>query len=369
MDLYRKLPEPAIQLLDTTIEALAKSRYPLCRACPLNYLGVCGACDFPLNELLTNPAVGCPEEHWDPFVSAKGGLLPSGVRILRHSPSTRTPFALQHPGSRRTRVTEEAQVWGDLGARHLIYHIYPVATNSHWRWNVEQLLKRIDLFDGVRSVAILKPGTSHGKVRGTAGRGEAAKLDSVAAVKAAFDGHRIDNWIIAPNNPKKREVVTRDALFETLPFRGVTFSAHAKGVTFDTKSATVSQWTDMMYQTCLDCWPLVESQLQTKYTAGSFQVEARFGMSRWHYSGSFYWFRNEQRLLESPCPPGWFGTEEWPGVTVPLSAAGCLFGKSVGGGGELYKPEIHTRLPDMLKKWKKNNAKNFGDRAAQSAAQ
>jgi hypothetical protein len=37
--------------------------------------------------------------------------------------------------------------------RNLLYHIWPI-TDSLWRWNVEQLLKRIELFNGKRVLSV-----------------------------------------------------------------------------------------------------------------------------------------------------------------------------------------------------------------------
>lgn len=54
------------------------------------------------------------------------------------------------------RILSEQQQPHDARAiRHLIYHIYPRRGNGVWKWNVEQLLKRIEQFDGIRSIGVV----------------------------------------------------------------------------------------------------------------------------------------------------------------------------------------------------------------------
>ncbi|MGH7138940.1 MAG: hypothetical protein ACREHD_24610 [Pirellulales bacterium] len=36
----------------------------------------------------------------------------------------------------------------DIRTFNLIYHIWPVASNDLWRWNITRLLPRIDIFNG-----------------------------------------------------------------------------------------------------------------------------------------------------------------------------------------------------------------------------
>ena len=66
--------------------------------------------------------------------------------------------------------------------RNLIYHVWP-KKGSMWLWNLHHLLNRIEQFDGVRSIGIAVSEDS----------------ESAETVKAIFEGHRIDNWIVRKN--------------------------------------------------------------------------------------------------------------------------------------------------------------------------
>lgn len=245
------------------------------------------------------------------------------------------------------RLMQPVAAW-ESGPRHLAYHIFPIAGNGVWQWNVAQLLQRIDQFDGVRSVAVLTADDRPSKPAKHA-------LDPVEEVQRAFDGHRIDNWIVTRNLPHRRETATHRELIRTLPRCGSTFYAHAKGVTHAPDS-DVTRWTDLMYQSCLDSPSLVAEQLQQFYITGPFKARLVLGRARWHYSGSFYWFRNDPRLLSIPCPATWFGVEEWPGTAVDWNAAGALFGEGFGANrGELYKPDAYTRLLPMIAEWRQQH--------------
>ena len=202
--------------------------------------------------------------------------------------------------------------------RNLIYHIWPRNT-AVWKWNVEQLLAEINQFDGIRSIALSIDDST----------------DSIDDVRKAFEGVRIDNWIVSPNDPKLGEVVNFAKLLETVRGApGWTFYAHAKGAKYDDPHQ-VRDWTDMMYQVCLRHPAFISSFLEQYRTAGPFLCTKEWKDSNrynWHYSGSFFWFRNE--LLEDPrafeIRQDYWGSELWPGNLVPLDQAGALFGANCG---------------------------------------
>ena len=146
--------------------------------------------------------------------------------------------------------------------RHLLYHIYPHSRSDNWRWNCRQLIARIEMFDGVRSI-------------GVATDGDTATL---ADVEAMFAGVRIDNWFEVANQPMIGEpgnLISDDGgcallvegqtflpLMLTIP-RGpddVTFFAHAKGMRYTDGHLTL-RWASMMYRTCLDDWDAVHQAL------------------------------------------------------------------------------------------------------------
>lgn len=201
--------------------------------------------------------------------------------------------------------------------RNLIYHIYPKAGNGVWQWNVQQLLKQIDQFDGIRSVAVV---TSH-------------DADDPAKVRAAFEGTRIDTWIIEPNDPQLGEIVTFRKLLETLPKDdSITFRGHAKGVTYANPEFT-RDWTRICYEVCLADTAFIDASMEQFSIAGPF-INYHWGgddiKHGYHYAGAFYWFRNQDVFSQ----PEWttiqqdrWGAEKWPGNLFPLSEAGSLFGQ------------------------------------------
>lgn len=220
--------------------------------------------------------------------------------------------------------------------RHLLMHIMPASDNDWWRRNVAELRKRIDLFDGFRSIAVVTGG----------------KLDPVAAVREAFAGCRIDNWIIKPNDAHWRDAHTFNDLLDTVAGQpGVTFYCHAKGVT--RHHDPIPEWIDWLWRLNLDDWPRVAAALHRHALAGAFRryVEFKFpGSHRWHYSGTFYWLRNDQVFVrpdwrEIKLRRGWWG-EAWPGQFPPEQAA-CLFGDGVS---DLYWESTWQQLRPLLAK-------------------
>jgi hypothetical protein len=158
----------------------------------------------------------------------------------------------------RGTTTAESIEWKQP-IRNLIYHIWRTRNNSSWRWNLEELLKRIDQFDGVRSIGVaLSP-----------------ESDSFEDVQSAFKGHRIDNWIIVENDPQKREGTTFFKLMDTVGHEsGITFFGHAKGVS--QPDGLTREWTTMMYETCLDDRVFVDEMLKQFKLVGSFKTTRQF---------------------------------------------------------------------------------------------
>ena len=223
--------------------------------------------------------------------------------------------------------------------RNLIYHIWPRNSNGIWQWNVEQLLSRIEQFDGVRSIGVVIDEAS----------------DTLAEVKAAFDGIRIDNWIVCPNNSELGEVATFKRLLETLPTdSGFTFYGHAKGVKYDSNQ-NVKTWASIMYEVCLDNSIYVDASLAQYPVTGPFkntreyQGQMRYG---WHYSGTFFWFHNADVFTRDwqSIPQDYYGTEKWLGGLFRESEAGSLFG---GHLGWLYGVGEMARVNRMLSDWRK----------------
>lgn len=178
---------------------------------------------------------------------------------------------------------------------NLLYHIWPVASNDLWRWNVEQLLKRIELFNGRRTVAIVTD----------------EETVAVEEVKLAFAGHQID-FIERENSVKLREAGTFIELLRSVETRDrsvATFYAHAKGVSRARNVHAVEKaWADCMYHYCLDFPTRVTEALTRKCMYGvSFQIE-----KTWIYPGTFWWFHNASL----------YDQEHWDTLDNPITGEG-----------------------------------------------
>jgi len=223
--------------------------------------------------------------------------------------------------------------------RNLIYHIWPRKGNGVWQWNVEQLLKRIEQCDGVRSIGVATSPDS----------------DALVDVQRAFDGVRVDNWVEFPNEPAMGEAQTFVKLLETLPVGdgSITFRGHAKGVKYDNPTEH-RDWTEMLYEICLDDPEHVAATLGQYPVAGPFCVDNRWpGGNRfgWYFSGGFYWFTAD--ILKKPNAKAirrdYWGAELWPGEHYDRKEIGILFGQNCG---HLYDSSEVERMKVWLEEWK-----------------
>jgi hypothetical protein len=205
--------------------------------------------------------------------------------------------------------------FSELGiTRNLLYHIYP--HGDKWKWNLDQLLSRIDMFNGRKIIAIAID----------------KKSDSADAVRK-YIGRNAHEYLVYDNSPRHGEMVSfipsLAQLVSTNPDE-ITFRAHAKGVTQTTKKAEhIIDWTEMLYRTNLDALEEVEEHLSRFAMTGSCRKFDQFSKSRRRptYSGTFYWFRNchvYSRQWESVTSRRW-GCEEWPSRMFSPEETGCLF--------------------------------------------
>lgn len=225
--------------------------------------------------------------------------------------------------------------------RNLIYHIWPRKGNGTWKWNLDQLIKRIEQFDGVRSIAIA---TSD-------------DCDSVADVKKAFDGIRVDNWIVNPNDRSRGEGVSFVKLMETLPQDdSITFYGHAKGASY-TQSNANQEWSEALYETCLDDPEHIQALMRDSLAAGPFRMESPGWSSEskkhWHYSGTFFWFKNSGVFSNprwSVISSDFYGVERWIGGLLPQDQCADIFG---AGMEKLHEESEYKKMRIALDEWKK----------------
>lgn len=233
--------------------------------------------------------------------------------------------------------------------RNVMMHIWPVKKTGVWQWNCDQLLKRAELFNGKRVVAIVYDSQS----------------DKPEAVKKYLSDFT-DDFVVMPNNPALREVVTFVPMLERLESTDpneVTFCCHSKAVKHaipvGNPGTTLFKWTEAMYETCLDHWDHIRELLTTKAMAGSFRRYGQFKTPRnhqWHYSGTFYWFRHVDvfqrnwRYLDKK----FFGTESWPGHMFRPEETACIF---MDMAEDLYQiPYWASTVTPALEQWRQEHA-------------
>jgi hypothetical protein len=231
--------------------------------------------------------------------------------------------------------------------RHLAYFVYPAAHNKGeiWRWNIARLKRRLSLFNGRRIVGIATDGST----------------EPAAAVREILAGCGCE-FIEKCNDPALKEVTLyADLLAHLSDCTGpehAFFYGHAKGVTSRGWSAAqgnrrgVRQWTEALYETCLDYWPAVARLLEHYPVAGPFKrVGYRFNDApapkrcSWHYSGSFRWHRCADLFARDwrNVQPHWCGGEMQPGELFRADEAACIMGEFQDYGLALYTDEFWDR--------------------------
>lgn len=240
-----------------------------------------------------------------------------------------------------------------MTTRNLLYHITPI---GNWEWNLEQLFKRIGVFNGRKIFAIVEDPKD---------KKFASREEVVEKLKTGITG---GNYTILPplkNDIKLRETVSLYNLLETLmmeaKYNSITFYGHTKGVTH-TANETVKLWTEALYKYNLDPEYVkeVERQLTWFPVCGSMKRYGRLlnfppNTYDWHYSGTFFWFRNEDlfaREWKESITPHRYGTEAYLSFLFTPIEAGVVFGDGVG---DLYNKRYTVRLLNgKLKKFQKS---------------
>ena len=212
-----------------------------------------------------------------------------------------------------------------IRTRNLIYHVCPLMANDGWRQNVRQLVKRIDLFNGQRAIAIAQ------------GEG----LEPAAEVLRAFGkaASTLKTVMLLPNDPVLREVVTFLPLLLTVAVddpEQATFYAHTKGNSTSNSVLGSVLWRNAMYHQLLDKWERCMQALPIYAAVGChkmiwppdrppYPTGLRFG--NWMFAGTFFWFNNGRVFRDKDrnwrnVPMDRYGAEAWLSGMFPPHA--CL---------------------------------------------
>lgn len=232
---------------------------------------------------------------------------------------------------------------GEECNRNFLMHIWPTKDSSAWRWNCDQVLKYQHLFNSKRVIGI-----AYGD-----------NTESPDVVKEYLKDFT-DDFVVVRNDPKIREGATFLKLLEAVACvcpNEFTFYCHAKGARhkagFNTEGSTLHMWTEAMYYHCLSNWEIIRRSLEKKAMTGCFKRYGNFktpGNHRWHYSGSFYWFRNKDVFSRNwnKIDKMFFAVESWPGLLFTSKEVDCLF---LDNCGDLYKMDYWKN--EVMKKLNK----------------
>ena len=233
---------------------------------------------------------------------------------------------------------------------NLIMHVLPVASNDVWKWNLQQIAQRQNLFNGKRVLAIATDD------RAKSGKKDVRTVTADAVLSLCESiGLTWTHTKVFANNQTMREVESFPWLLETVCSGNpseLTFSCHAKGVTHSLDSVTV-RWAERQYQTCLDDWQTVWRTMERFSMAGSFRRFGQFttpGNNRWHYSGTNYWFRHDDVFSRDwrTIDQKFFGTESWPGRLFRPEECACLFADDAG---DIYKEAYWKTIQREIEVW------------------
>lgn len=280
-----------------------------CTTCPYRTPRMQGAGDLLAAGL---NAVGITKERVQ-AVAGLVGIVDCGCQQRQDALNAMLPFSSEPP---LVDVVDMAQ-----SVRHLTYHVWPTRHQDAWQWNLQQLARRWDLFNGRKALGIVYDRQSH-------------MPDAVRQYSRDL-GLDWDFVYVRRNKPHLGEVLTWGPRLEFLQpeqasANEVVFAAHAKGVKYSGPVQIIRRWAELGYAASLDVWPLVQEQLSRHVATGPFKKYVGFvlpGIEHWHYSGTFFWFRladlarREWRVVDQM----YAGTETWIGRHARAWETGCTF--------------------------------------------
>lgn len=207
--------------------------------------------------------------------------------------------------------------------RNLYYYVYPIK-GSVWDWNLAEINSYLSSFNGkkILRIAVDERTEPSEKVL--------SKIDQREWTVLIGDNQ--------PNFGEKAFFIEDIASLESRDPLEMTFRAHAKGVTRNGEMLiNVLAWAKAMYRLNLDDIPLIE-RLMTKHSAvGAFRVDvpSEHHLSKWHYSGSFFWFKHSTLFsnLWRGIANDFWGVEQYLGRHIAMTDS---FNFTPGAGANYF---------------------------------
>lgn len=217
------------------------------------------------------------------------------------------------------------QPYHEIATRNLIYHVCPLSANDGWRHNVRQLLRRWNVFNGRRIIAIA--------------HGEGCEWGQV---HAEFRGEDYEFFYVE-NDCNLREVASFRELLERVANTNhdeATFYAHTKGNSTMANKIGAVRWRNAMYRHLLEenfqasmehlkrhvfvgCHKMVWGDRKPPYPSG-------LNHGNWFLAGTFFWFRNDV-VFGNPrwqnIPRDRYGAEAWPAGIASEHEAASVYQK------------------------------------------
>jgi hypothetical protein len=232
--------------------------------------------------------------------------------------------------------------------RNLLMFLCPLP-GPEWRRNLEQVKRRMELFNGKRIIGVVTGGL----------------CDPFEEVATELEGLHCE-LIPFENNRLLGELVGFKTLLEKVESTAaneITYYCHAKGVgkQHTDQIGPIRKWADAMHEILLDGIADVETALNRKVFAGAFRdqgSEFPSGLKPdfdWHYPGTFYWFRNQPVFSGNrwrDIPRQLWGAEAWPGIVCPLSQSSCLLWDKVPVGSLYSTHTFQMYVQPYLDQWR-----------------
>lgn len=284
------------------------------------------------------------------FLGVKGGRAKlRNIRLLDLTTNEAQPFTARPPANfgrngNGKKPGAEVLPFTAMPKRNLLYHIWPVA-GTIWKWNLEELLKRIDLFNGRRVMSIVHDERSV----------------APDEVQQAMAGHGFE-FVVAHNDERGEAINFAEMLRRVASHDAneISFYGHAKGVKYDPNiPLPIRRWSEVQYQVVLDDWLTIREHLQRFAMTGPFKRYGRFNphhnLADWHYSGTYFWMRHSHLFARDyeNIPQFYGGVETWPGTVFRKEETGCVFIDDLGPSRSHhpYYPEFWRTAEPALQRW------------------